>query len=740
MKRTSINPILVLRGHHHSAEVWRHDIPLTFTGEFEAGGALWIIKTNLIDCGDSASNYSFTLHHLSGESPEVSLEFVVRVDDWSLAHYVFAAGAVYGGNRFPVRAQGYSPRLFAPDISPMAAPFITDIPRLSDTTGTSRFDLLAGDMAFPCVDYHDAGRGVGLALYSKAYFEGREIGFTVVEQADRSTAEFRVSSPGVRPQRYDFSASETTAPSLDRGRRLAPGETLGLEVKLYPFVAPQRSDFLDKLLQLRSSVGPRIQPSTCPMSKAAELIIEKNDASFWNDKIGLYAQDYRQEGHYYYQNGWCGGLIVTLPQLASRQAPASERSRRNIQTVLEHGMAPSGLFWGKCLSNGLWQADYQTDPRAHIHRQTLTRRQGDALYFGLRQLGWLEAVGITVPAAWDAALKRCAEVMLKTFQKHGQLGQYLDQHTGELLVGGSCSAGIVPAAWVLAEKRWGGGAYQVAACGLAEQLYKDYVSAGITTGGPGDAMQAPDSESCAGVLESFVELADATGQAKWVGYAQAAAALLATWVMPYDYPFPEDTEFARLGMKTTGTVFANAQNKHSAPGICTHSGLGLLRLSRRTGDFRYLELLHEIATALPQFVSRADRPIIAKGGQPLPSGWINERVNTSDWDNNLGGVFYGSTWSESTLLLTWHEVPGLYVRTDLGKAWAFDQISVIGIERLDGDCLQVTLMNPTTFEARLKVIEEDAESAARPWALDTDSQHTLVIPPGETVRFVASAC
>ncbi len=58
-------------------------------------------------------------------------------------------------------------------------------------------------------------------------------------------------------------------------------------------------------------------------------------------------------------------------------------------------MAPSGLFWGKRLSNGLWQADYQTDPRAHIHRQTLTRRQGDALYFGLREV---------VPENWTGGI------------------------------------------------------------------------------------------------------------------------------------------------------------------------------------------------------------------------------------------------------------------------------------------------------------------------------------------------
>jgi hypothetical protein len=50
-------------------------------------------------------------------------------------------------------------------------------------------------------------------------------------------------------------------------------------------------------------------------------------------------------------------------------------------------------------------------------------------------------------------------------------------------------------------------------------------------------------------------------------------------------------------------------------------------------------------------VSRADRPIHDPSGRPLPPGWINERVNTSDWDDNVGGVFHGSTWSEVALML-----------------------------------------------------------------------------------------
>ena len=42
----------------------------------------------------------------------------------------------------------------------------------------------------------------------------------------------------------------------------------------------------------------------------------------------------------------------------------------------------------------------------------------------------------------------------------------------------------------------------------------------------------------------------------------------------------------------------------------------------------------------------------------LPSGWICERVNTSDWERpwRVGGVFYGSCWCETSVLLSFCEL------------------------------------------------------------------------------------
>ncbi|TVP80797.1 MAG: hypothetical protein EA353_02955 [Puniceicoccaceae bacterium] len=179
-------------------------------------------------------------------------------------------------------------------------------------------------------------------------------------------------------------------------------------------------------------------------------------------------------------------------------------------------------------------------------------------------------------------------------------------------------------------------------------------------------------------------------------------------------------------MTTVGTVFANVQNKHSAPGICTHSGQALLHLYRATGDAAYLDLLYAIAGAIPQFVSREDRPIRSQDGRAMPSGWINERVNTSDWDNNLGGIFYGSTWCEIALLLTYAELPGLYVDLETQRYWTMEPIDVQFTDQ------GVRITNRSAFKARIKVLMEGALERRQPLELDGFCGKRIELDAGQT--------
>lgn len=89
------------------------------------------------------------------------------------------------------------------------------------------------------------------------------------------------------------------------------------------------------------------------------------------------------------------------------------------------------------------------------------------------------------------------------------------------------------------------------------------------------------------------------------------ASLCASWCVGYDYRYQDDTQFAARHTATTGAVWANVQNKHAAPGICTISGESLLHLYRATGNEAYLTLLKDISHNLTQFVSTPENPIYA---------------------------------------------------------------------------------------------------------------------------------
>ena len=134
-----------------------------------------------------------------------------------------------------------------------------------------------------------------------------------------------------------------------------------------------------------------------------------------------------------------------------------------------------------------------------------------------------------------------------------------------------------------------------------------------------------------------------------------------TWVVGYDFKFPPRSTFGKAGIRTTGSVYANTQNKHSAPGLCTFSGLGLLKLFRATGDRFHLDLLRDIALGLPQYLPHPLKPL----GDAKP-GWMCERVNLTDWEGpeRIGETLKMTTWAETSLMLTTIEIPGLYVQPD----------------------------------------------------------------------------
>ena len=176
--------------------------------------------------------------------------------------------------------------------------------------------------------------------------------------------------------------------------------------------------------------------------------------------------------------------------------------------------------------------------------------------------------------------------------------------------------------------------------------------------------------------------------------------------------------------RSTGAVWASTQNKHGAPGFCTQSGDALFKLYRTTGNLLYADLLRDIIHAH------------AEGVQP--NGKITERLTYCDADSRGSRGDGGKTgWNETNGALMALEIPGIYVRTDLGKAYTFDHVTVEEIKKA-GNGTRMVLHNPTAFDATVTIFAENGEQAKKPLGdnafLDWKQEVTVKAGKKVTVR------
>lgn len=684
---------------------------------------------------------------LEGTATQASVSLDFSFPAWSERVHVLIPGAVYAGNRFPAIDATYPP--LPPPLpadAPDQRPRITRVPRLSAEPGTSRIHIPSSDPAVPGIGLWFPDTGIGLWLLTPALNTLGLFGYRIEESPDRRSAVVSISSPCVREHAYSMCNDREASP--DRPADLLAGTVVEIPVLAHTFECPDVQGLHERLALLRNTLTP--PPAIrhdLPFSAAWDILEDKFNRENWIETDGYYAvgvEPMRSVSiHQDWQVGWVGGMIHTHALLLRGGATSRERALRNFDFLFQKGQAPSGLFYG-VISKGRVIGDNFQDDDAPWH---LLRKSADALFYGLASLRLLRARGDDhrIRREWIDGFARCADAFVRIWDENRQIGQFANHDTGELIVAGTCSAGIISAALVLAAKFIPARAADyLRVSRAAASLHDDrFLRAGLTNGGPGEIAQGADSESAAGLLESYVTLAEIDpGNPAWLDAARRTACQLASWVFGYDFPFPASCEFARLGMLTAGTVLANVQNKHSAPGLCTHSGLSLFRLHRLTGDTACMDLLRMIAHALPQYLSRVDRPIrwsipynepASPDEHHLRPGWMCERVNVTQWGptETVGEVFYYSCWSEVSLALTTAELPGIYVRSDLSRIWCLDHIHA---EWTGDDRTTIRLHNPTDFPARVRVLIEDARAASILLEPDAPDHWELVElqPDGQT--------
>jgi hypothetical protein len=676
-----------------------HDITVLSGTHVDSWHTTIASSANQESCHDVLAEFSLVSGTVRGAF--CGIEFDIA--SWSIENYVLMPASVYNGNRFDSRNLPYAPLLRDPkDIGPDVPTIISDVPRLNNGAGPSAITQMTRDLATPAIGYYSPSQGIGVWLLAPPSGEYGDLSVSIVENEERTRAQISFCSPGIRHP-YQYTICDNQRPSNDRGADIEPGDRFSIKVCIFPCSSIQ--GLFDRFMEVRHSVvGAGPLNHDLPLSEAFSLIESKYNAQNWNEDYGYY-RGIGESRHSDWQVGWVGGMMATLPLLSHGSEASVRRSRRNFDFLFELGQAGSGFFHG-VFSGGKPSGDGFDEP--HAHSWHLTRKSADALYFIIKQLLLMEdrpQCG-SVHRAWRLGTRRCADAFVRLWRENGQFGQFVDINTGELIVGGSTSAAIASAGLALAAGFFRERTYLAVAEEAGEYYYNKFIRAGLHTGGPGEILQCPDSESAFGLLESFVTLYEVTGNQLWSVRAHEMARQCATWCVSYDYPFPADSTFGKLKMRTTGTVWANVQNKHSSPGICTLSPLSLFKVFRATGDVQMLTLATEIAHNITQFVSRDDRPICNPAGKAMPSGWINERVNMSDWLEPIGEIFYGSCWPEVSCMLTYTEMPGVYVQTDTDLCVNIDHVETT---RVDRD--RIKIHNPTRFVAAVSVLAETRRAA-----------------------------
>lgn len=654
-----------------------------------------------------ATDISGTFELLSGVVSGCALGLKFDFPYWSVDNYVCMPAAVYAGNRFEARAMSYPPLFRDPADWRIDIPtVITDVPRLSVGAGKSRVQLLTRDLATPAFGAFFPDEKQGLWIFIDQGTRLGDSGFDLQESDDRESATLTLLAPGMR-EAERYSGLDFSSLSDDKGADFRAGDVLQFGCRISRFECADIPALFDRYVALRKGlVVNEARKHELPFSAAWDILEEKYNRDNWDEKHRFYRVGIGEGVNNVWQLGWIGGGMVTSSLLLEGSEISKQRALRNLDFMLTESVAPSGLLYGASDGEHFYSDATNVTHPDNLH---LIRKNSDALYFIVKQLFLLDEIGRgdDIRPAWIEATRNLAEAFVRLWMRSGQFGQFVDITTGEITVGGSTSASTAPAGLALASEYFHEPRYLDVAAGSAELFHSRDICAGVTTGGPGDALQCPDSESAFGLLESFITLYEVTGDRVWVERARDAANQCASWCVSYDYKFPPDSLFGRFDMRTTGSVWANVQNKHSAPGIATLSGDSLFKLYRASGDISYLDLLRDIAHGITQYLSRADKPI-----ENMPPGWMNERVNMSDWENCIGGIFYGSCWPEVSCMLTFSEVPGVYVQRDTGMVWVFDNVDASEVRNTEQG-LELTLANPTKFEARVKLfVEESADTNA----------------------------
>ncbi|WP_455637692.1 hypothetical protein [Parabacteroides sp.] len=619
---------------------------------------------------------------------------------WTSDNYVMIPSSVYNGNRQRIVNREYATGLDKTDYRRKDLALTSNpIPQLSPEYGApSRLEVNISNTATPAVTFLERAKQKGTILLTDQGIDWNnqvlDHALIVEEASDRSVASFIVSAPGVRERKPEFIGFSK---SPDRGIQVSKGDRIVIRVTEITFPCKDTPGLLARFMQDRKShTGGEVPRNLMPMSEVLARMVRNIDDRYY---IGEQWQYYCPENANWMSYGWIGGLMNTYPMLALGDAEHLQKVKNTFDFALPRAKGKSGYYYDVLGADGNVLNRDAANQNPGIG---LTRKNGDILYWMVKQFMLLKEQGKdnAIDPEWETNVRLLADAFVGTWKKCGTWGNYLDIETGDIAVYNTTSGAMAVAGLALASAYYNEPAYLEVACEAAADYYNNFALVGFTSGGCGDILQNADSETAVALMTSLMTLYETTGKEQYLKQSADLANLCATWTVSFPYRLPEDTPLAKLGANLTGAVWASTQNKHGAPGFCTQSGDALFKLYRSTCDTLYAELLRDVIHAH------------AEGVQP--NGKITERLTYCDADSRGSRGDGGQTgWNETNGALMALEIPGIYVRTDLGTLYVFDHVEARIVKQNDKQTV-LQLTNPTAYDAVVTIFAENAEQASRP--------------------------
>lgn len=658
------------------------------------------------------------------DMPESGVAVAFDQYNWTSDNYVMIPASVYNGNRQRIVNRRYATGIDPSDYNmPDLALTSNPIPQLSPDFGSqSRLEISVCNTASPIIAILDRQKDEGILLLTDQGIErdGQIIdhGLIVEEALDRSIASFVVSAPGVREKKPEFIGFSR---SPDRGLRIRRGDEITIRVTRLTYPCRNVPDLLEHFMHNRKRHIKCAPPrNLIPMSEVLSIMNRNIDMRYFkNDSVEFY----RPETADWMSYGWIGGLINTYPMLALGDNEHLRRVACTFNFALPRAKGKSGYYYDILLPDG---KVLNRDAAAVVPGITVTRRNADVLYWMIKQFNLMKSMGNgnLIRKQWEDDVQRLADAFVKTWDEEGTWGNYLYVETGKVAIFNTTSGAMAIGGLALAAEYYKQPDYLRVAEESAGDLYRQYAIRGFTSGGCGDILQNSDSETAVALMTSLMTLYEITGKASYLRQSRDLANLCATWTVSFDYQLPENTPLAKLGANLTGAVWASTQNKHGAPGFCTQSGDALFKLYRATGDTLYAELLRDIIHAH------------AEGIQP--NGKITERLTYCDADQRGSRADGWETgWNETNGALMALEIPGIYIRADLGNIYVFDHVEAKIIKN-NSHKLALRIYNPTKYDAEITIFIENSKAAAKPLGDNSFLKWNdkIKIKAGETICYI----